>query len=255
MAFLREAVRERVEREGLRPFAKAIDVPVGRVRSVKDGRITRSDTIERLADALSLEFYIGPPRGVENVDAIRQQLRGVARELDKMRKRALEWAGPRPKRGLSPDTAAAIRAAIEGTGNENLPPDARPVSVVELAAAAGGGAESLGDEAVGHVWFRRDWLDRRGLDPTQCAVIGVRGESMEPALPDGCSILVDRTRRKPVDGRIYVVQTGDGVVVKRAGETKDGWELRSDHPSWEPAPWPGDAETVGQVVWTARSLV
>lgn len=80
----------------------------------------------------------------------------------------------------------------------------------------------------------------------------MRGESM---VPDGCSILVDRTRRKPVDGRICVVQTGVGAVVKRAGETKDGRELHSARPSWEPAPRPVGAEAIGQVVWTARSLV
>ena len=45
---------------------------------------------------------------------------------------------------------------------------------------AGARAGSFDGEAVGRIWFRRDWLDRRGLDPTQCAVIALRGESMEP---------------------------------------------------------------------------
>ncbi len=71
-------------------------------------------------------------------------------------------------------------------------------------------------------------------------------------VPDGCSIPVDRARPKPVDGHIYVVQTGDGAVVKRAGETKDGRDLRGARPSWEPAARPGGAEIVG---WTARSPV
>ena len=79
---------------------------------------------------------------------------------------------------------------------------------------------------------------------------------MEPLLHENASILVDRRRTRRLTNRIYVVRTDDGVVVKRAGRDEDGgWQLLSEHPSWEPAAWPSDAETIGQVVWTARSLV
>lgn len=54
---------------------------------------------------------------------------------------------------------------------------------------------------------------------------------------------------------IYVVRIGAGVVVKCAGETTDGRDLRSDRPSWEPVPRPVGAEIVGRVGKTARSLV
>ena len=135
-------------------------------------------------------------------------------------------------------------------------PNNRPVDVVELAAAAGGGAEALGEEIAGCVWFRQDWLAARGLDPALCAVIRVVGESMEPLLREGDSILVDRQRRDRAEQCIYVVRTGDGLVVKRAGRGADGaWLLVSEHPSWAPIAWPGGAETIGQAVWTARSLV
>ena len=135
--------------------------------------------------------------------------------------------------------------------------DRDPVDVNELAAAAGGGAEVYDETVVGRLWFRRDWLQRNAIDPKQCHVISVRGESMEPTLPDGCSILVDRsqngTRRR--DGRIFVLRTGDGLVVKRAGKDEAGqWQIVSDHPAWDPMRWTGDTEIIGEVRWLGRTV-
>ena len=55
---------------------------------------------------------------------------------------------------------------------------------------------------------------------------------------------------------VLVVRTGDGLTVGRAGrEEGGGWLLIGERPSWEPVPWPADAETIRQTVWAARSLV
>ena len=108
-------------------------------------------------------------------------------------------------------------------------PSARPVGVWELDAAAGGGAVNLDNAPLtGYAWFRHDWLDRHGLESTQCAVIRVRGESMEPTLPGGCSILIARDRQDLRAGDIYVVSTSDGLVVKRAKREGNRWFLTSE---------------------------
>ena len=60
---LQVAVSSRIEAEGLRPLAGRLGVGVGDLRSIRDGRGSRAPTIERVAAALGLEFYIGPPRG------------------------------------------------------------------------------------------------------------------------------------------------------------------------------------------------
>ena len=89
---------------------------------------------------------------------------------------------------------------------------------------------------------------------TQADVIKVRGESMEPTLSDGCSILMDRRRQAPRSGRIYVVRTDEGIVVKRARRDRGRWILSSDHPDWPPRPGPRtpspSAKSAG---WLGRS--
>ena len=102
------------------------------------------------------------------------------------------------------------------------PSDRSPVRLVEVASAAGMGAEVYDETPVGLLWFRNDWLLSHSIDPEQSNIISVRGASMEPTLPDGCSILVDRKRREPHEDRIYVMRTEEGLVVKRLGLDEEG---------------------------------
>ena len=158
---------------------------------------------------------------------------------------------PAPAVGFANADARPVAAANE----DGVTPGARSVGTREIEAAAGGGAVNLDEAPVkGPVWFRRDWLDGHGIDPTLCVVISVRGESMEPTLPAGAKILVDRTRTRRRTGRIFVVTTDEGLVVKRLERRGRQWFLVSDHPSWEPVPWPPEAEVVGEVRWASRTF-
>ena len=78
---------------------------------------------------------------------------------------------------------------------------------------------------------------------------------MEPTLPQGASILIDRSPVQPGDGRIYAIRTSEGLVVKRIRKDPGGaWWLTCDHPASKPTSWPGDAEIVGEVRWVGRAL-
>ena len=128
-------------------------------------------------------------------------------------------------------------------------------AVHRLQTAAGSGALDLDESVKSYAYFRHEWLSSQGLVADRCSIIGVMGKSMDPTLPEGCVILLDRNRCRRREGRIFVVRTEEGLVVKRAGKgTGGGWQLVSDHPRWPDAPWPADATIIGEVKWMAREL-
>ncbi len=166
----------------------------------------------------------------------------------------LEAALERTEEELERLRARVGQVATDGLTDET-DPDAEPIPVHRLQTAAGSGAFNLDETVKTYAYFRSEWLFRKGLAADRCNIIGVAGESMDPTLPDGCVILVDRNRTKRYRGHIFVVRTEDGLVVKRAGKDEGGgWQLVSDHPEWKPQPWPDGAEVIGEVKWMAREL-
>ena len=164
---------------------------------------------------------------------------------------------PRPAGQLLQDLQAA-RGLDDPAARAAATADGDFVGVSELASAAGDGTEVYDERITGRIKFLRSWLARHGLVARHCRIIQVSGESMEPTLVDGGSILVNHASRRRHVGHIYVVRTGDGLVVKRAGRNEGGvWELVSDNPNkhlWPTRPWPPDAIVVGEVKWAARTF-
>ena len=257
------AIRERLAARKLsaRAAASNAGLPARSVQGVLEGHVPSIDRAAEICEALDLEFHLGPARSdapgrQEAPGGTKPKARRHGLGLGDVEKNlqglvgAVVAAGGNP---FPPDLRDDTLAALVAT--HDAPPGARPVDVVEFAAAAGGGADIDSESVRGLAWFARSWLDRHGLDATRCAIIRVRGDSMEPTLPDGCSILFDRDRRARRKRAIYVVRTDGGIVVKRAARRGPDWILASDNPAIEAEPWPADAETIGEVVWVARTLI
>ena len=136
-------------------------------------------------------------------------------------------------------------------------PGTKPIGVYRLGSAAGSGALDLDETIKTYAWFRQEWLSRKGLIAERCGIISVEGESMEPTLPDGCVILMDRNRTRLRSNRIFVLRTEDGLIVKRAGRNGRRWLMVSDNDNgdWPTLPWPREAKVIGQVVWSAQELL
>jgi phage repressor protein C with HTH and peptisase S24 domain len=75
----------------------------------------------------------------------------------------------------------------------------------------------------------RDWTDREGLDPAHLVAIQVKGESMEPTLYEGDTIVINLADRKLVDNAIYAVNYEGEAIVKRLARDQGQWWLMSDN--------------------------
>ena len=73
------------------------------------------------------------------------------------------------------------------------------------------------------------WVMREGLARDALLAIVVRGESMEPALYDGDTVIVNTRDSKLVDGSVYVVNYEGEAVVKRLIRDAGQWWLSSDN--------------------------
>ena len=159
-----------------------------------------------------------------------------------------------------PAPAATLAAKVSELDNAGaLAPaesrEFRPVLLTQgTGIAAGAGANAADERVLGSLAFRDDWLKRHGLNTAQCRVIEVIGESMEPTLQHRALILVDFQRTVRRHNKIFAVRTEAGPVVKRLQRDEDGWQLVSDNTAYTPVPWPRDAQVLGQVMWTGRTL-
>lgn len=262
-----EILLEAVKRSGrsARDISLAATGHESAVRDLKRGRDIQMKTAVALCRELGLEFYIGPPR-VEALDferlgpapgetggARRADIAGNIRRAIAGMARAAIGLGHNP---IEPELWPVLLAHAGETlpaGNESIAAAADSVTVIELEATAGAGTggELFREEQKGLVWFRRGWLERRGLEAANCVIMGVRGKAMQPHIPDGCSILVDRASREWIEGRILVIWGEEiGLAVKRAAEDENGARIMiSDNPYWPDVPLPAGARIIGRVRW------
>jgi phage repressor protein C with HTH and peptisase S24 domain len=73
------------------------------------------------------------------------------------------------------------------------------------------------------------WVLREGLRQDSLISIVVRGDSMEPSLYDGDSIVVNTADKGLVSGSVYVVNYEGEAIVKRLLRDAGQWWLASDN--------------------------
>ncbi|EPR39659.1 putative phage repressor [Desulfovibrio sp. X2] len=128
------------------------------------------------------------------------------------------------------------------------------VPFLEAVPAMGGESQRLSRQARSHLAFRTDWLRTKG-NPERMVVVRADGDSMHPTIQDGSIVLCDESRTEFADGRIFLVELGDGIVIKRLRSGPDGPVIVSDNGNVETPVRPGEHFRIrARCVWTAREL-
>lgn len=159
---------------------------------------------------------------------------------------------------------------IHGIGDVEGPapfienPDGAFVTIAQAGVrpSMGGGSVVLEEQdAPGRAYhFRKSWI-KNGLkaSPSQLRIMKVEGDSMEPTLMNGDTVLVDMTRKSPNPPGIFVLDDGMGLVAKRLQHVPNSdppaVRVISDnkhYPEYERTA--EEINIIGRIRWFAREI-
>ncbi|MBD8532990.1 MULTISPECIES: XRE family transcriptional regulator [unclassified Massilia] len=105
-----------------------------------------------------------------------------------------------------------------------------PMVKLRLSAGVTGFQTEPEQHDGGTVGMRRDWVERKGLNPGKLIAILVKGQSMEPTLYEDDIVVINTADRKPAAGQVFAVNFNGEPVVKRMQKDGGRWWLASDNP-------------------------
>jgi len=148
-------------------------------------------------------------------------------------------------------------------GKAAAQPESRPdfalIKRLDVHASAGSGTLNNEEQQIGSLSFRRDWLRERGINPNAATVISAWGDSMEPTIRSGDTLLVDSSIDRIIDEGIYILVLNGLALVKRLRIHMNGdLTLSSDNPQYGnetvKAKTLNDLTVAGRVMWFGRSI-
>jgi len=128
---------------------------------------------------------------------------------------------------------------------------------VKARLSAGGGSFEVGSEIEGYYAFRKDWLNAKGTIQ-KMVLMDILGNSMEPEMKDGDTILIDESQKDVLAGAIFAVGVEDTIMVKRLEKHPNKLVLISDNKDYSPIYLQGSeinsVRIIGKVIWICREL-
>lgn len=129
------------------------------------------------------------------------------------------------------------------------------VPKVNARLCAGGGSFEVGGDVEDYYAFRNEWVRRKG-NPEAMVLMDIFGNSMEPEIKEGDTVLIDQSKKSIIAGGIYAVGIEDTVMVKRVEKRPGAILLFSDNHEYSPVELRGEemtnARIIGKVVWCCR---
>jgi phage repressor protein C with HTH and peptisase S24 domain len=150
-----------------------------------------------------------------------------------------------------------------GTGKTFLRADSeketkfKHVPKVRARLSAGGGSFEVGAEIQGYYAFRTEWLLTKG-NPERMVLMDIFGNSMEPELKDGDSVLIDESQKDILSGAVFALGVDDTILVKRLEKHPNTLVLLSENRDYAPIYLKGSerdsVRIIGKVIWAAREF-
>lgn len=130
-----------------------------------------------------------------------------------------------------------------------------------IEASAGSGALVEAEHVDQHLAFRSEWLVKHGISQANLMALYARGDSMEPTIISGDSLVIDKSVNDvSSDGGIYVISYDGELYVKRVQKMLDGKvSVTSDNTNYSNLSIDKsdlvNLKVIGRVVWYGRPLV
>lgn len=238
------SLSERIKRKRLdlgmtqRSLAKNSGVSYGGIQAYERGQIPKGDNLLKIARVLGCsmdwlmtgENFIGRPGEMPEV----RQRNPSYLEVVKSGHLSI------PLPDLDPETAVSIPK-------------------IEARLTPGTGSLTVGNQAIGYYFFRKDWLRSIG-NPKDLVLLEVVGDSMKPTLEEGDSVMVDLARKSISGANIYAIGEGESILIKRVQPLVGGKAqiICDNRDLYAPQEWDlsqSPIPIIGQIVWFAKRLV
>jgi phage repressor protein C with HTH and peptisase S24 domain len=121
--------------------------------------------------------------------------------------------------------------------------------------SAGNGSFECDDRVTDYLSFQTKWLSGKG-SANDMVAMEVFGQSMEPVIREGDTVLIDQSQKNILAGAIYAVGVEDTILVKRVEKHPNKLVLCSDNKDYEPIYLTREeadrVRIVGKVIWSCR---
>lgn len=128
-----------------------------------------------------------------------------------------------------PSAASLEARRVKVSDDEN--PELVPVRVKRLKVRAGisGFAVDPDEDEAPPIYFREEWIAKRGFKPYNLIATAVGGQSMETTLYDGDLVVAHIAETDPIDGEVFSINYEGEPVIKRLLRDGGQWWLASDN--------------------------
>ena len=131
------------------------------------------------------------------------------------------------------------------------------VPKIKARLSAGGGSFETEPDIEEYYSFRKDWLSKKGI-ARDMVLMGIFGNSMEPELKEGDTVLIDQSQKAVLAGAIYAVGFDDTIVVKRLEKRPKELVLLSENERYPMMRFRDEemdsVRIIGKVIWVCREM-